>query len=1113
MSSDKSPLDLDAAPQSLSRGMRVSGVISRHPGAILGALVVVTFALGWPMLLWDPDATASQSPDTEISVTQELAAERFADDVFRYLVLVEPQADDILDRGPLLALHENGAALRQNPEISPFLVELRDPTLGIDVPGMWTIADAIDRLLLQVGVADGLAGASEEQVDDAVAALLGQADPLDWGLASQTEQDAAGVWHSPAVFVSIAADNESLGGGGFLVTIGTNDLEKEEFARDLQSAVAGDGAQLAAWAVAADVNLTSNEQGEMAGPFIGMTIAAVLLIVGLAFRSYWAVAVAGAALAMLMVWLRGGSNLVGLKSDQLLSTILPISMISFGIDSAFHGIGRVREERRRGLGSRSAFVVGLGAVLAALALAASSDASAFLANTSAGIESVVQFGIAAALATVAAFFLLGIGTPLVVSLIEGEIGNRPITRFGTIGEMVLALMAASLATGTVLLLVFVSAELGLALLALYLVVAIGLPFLLARRRPGSIEVQPRSAAGSARLGRTVAAAASRPWLVLALAAVVTTAAAWSAVRLEVTFDVRDFFSPESDFVVALDKTAEYLGDQGGEPAVVYVETDLTSSSGLDSIAAFVDSVDASGNNPLARDASGVTVVNPGVLGVFEDNTDPLQFDRSADLAAFYKTALANGVTDSSGTLVWTPNAVGTVLWREGDDYATLLTYQIPDTRDQANVVLARELLEPLAEELELSLQRVDPDSRVVVTGSAVYRDDQLEAVRRAMLLALPIAVVACFALAGAFMRSIRYALVTIIPILLVVTWLYGLMYQAGYSINVVTSIISAVSIGIGIDFSTHFAMRFREELARGASKAHAVAAAGTGTGAALAGSAVTSIAGFGILAFAPMPMFSTYGILTATMIALALIASLYVLPSLLVVASPGDATQARARVAGEVVDLRAGRDPAVRVGLARDLSDGMVGLILAALEDKLRTGSVTVRTVPGAEAPGLVANGNLDVGLVARWPGGVVPSEPGVEQMQIAREELVAVGVGPRTGDAAAPVESLAHSLLIAGPHPESEGGVISMFAQLAGSPVLAHTVADVAIGVRLASITGGAMILPRSMAHGMALSALPIDPPAAVDTVLIATRRRSADSEVFDLVATLNEALATDPT
>ena len=57
--------------------------------------------------------------------------------------------------------------------------------------------------------------------------------------------------------------------------------------------------------------------------------------------------------------------------------------------------------------------------------------------------------------------------------------------------------------------------------------------------------------------------------------------------------------------------------------------------------------------------------------------------------------------------------------------------------------------------------------------------------------------------------------------------------------------------------------------------------AAAGTGIALIASAVSSIIGFGIMGFAPMPMFSSYGILTATMILMAAVASLLVLPSLL----------------------------------------------------------------------------------------------------------------------------------------------------------------------------------------------------------------------------------------
>lgn len=82
--------------------------------------------------------------------------------------------------------------------------------------------------------------------------------------------------------------------------------------------------------------------------------------------------------------------------------------------------------------------------------------------------------------------------------------------------------------------------------------------------------------------------------------------------------------------------------------------------------------------------------------------------------------------------------------------------------------------------------------------------------------------------------------------------------------------------------------RFREELRRSRSSAEAARRAARGTGVALAASAASSIGGFAVMGFAPMPLFSSYGILTAIMIALALTASILVLPALLTLVSTGD---------------------------------------------------------------------------------------------------------------------------------------------------------------------------------------------------------------------------------
>ena len=68
-------------------------------------------------------------------------------------------------------------------------------------------------------------------------------------------------------------------------------------------------------------------------------------------------------------------------------------------------------------------------------------------------------------------------------------------------------------------------------------------------------------------------------------------------------------------------------------------------------------------------------------------------------------------------------------------------------------------------------------------------------------------------------------------------------------------------------------------------------AAGAGTGAALFASALSSIVGFAIMALAPMPMFATYGFLTAIMIVMALLATLAVLPGLLMLVTRVDSDE------------------------------------------------------------------------------------------------------------------------------------------------------------------------------------------------------------------------------
>jgi predicted RND superfamily exporter protein len=259
-------------------------------------------------------------------------------------------------------------------------------------------------------------------------------------------------------------------------------------------------------------------------------------------------------------------------------------------------------------------------------------------------------------------------------------------------------------------------------------------------------------------------------------------------------------------------------------------------------------------------------------------------DDQAGQRAVLEYAAGKGVPLDEDELALTAAQVSEIIDYPGEAgvQTTIFVLGIPGTRRQEVVTAARDAL---VADLAI-FDETDAISVASLTGSPFTRQVQLEATTDALQTSIPIAAIGAFLLVLLVMRSVPYAVVTVIPIGLVVAWLYAIMYVGGFAFNFVTATIGAVSIGVGIDFSIHMTERFREELGRAPSRASALAQATRGTGVALAASAASSIVGFLILGLAPMPLFSSYGFLTAIMIALALAASLIVLPSLLMLVTP-----------------------------------------------------------------------------------------------------------------------------------------------------------------------------------------------------------------------------------
>lgn len=121
------------------------------------------------------------------------------------------------------------------------------------------------------------------------------------------------------------------------------------------------------------------------------------------------------------------------------------------------------------------------------------------------------------------------------------------------------------------------------------------------------------------------------------------------------------------------------------------------------------------------------------------------------------------------------------------------------------------------------------------------------------------------------------------PLLMSLTWTFGLVEMTYGALNIMTATLGLVLFGLGIDFGIHFYARYVEERGKGQSVEDAVLRTFMTTGQAITVVAITTAAAFFVLMSADFRGFSQFGFTAGMGTTFALAAMLVVLPALLVV--------------------------------------------------------------------------------------------------------------------------------------------------------------------------------------------------------------------------------------
>ncbi len=136
------------------------------------------------------------------------------------------------------------------------------------------------------------------------------------------------------------------------------------------------------------------------------------------------------------------------------------------------------------------------------------------------------------------------------------------------------------------------------------------------------------------------------------------------------------------------------------------------------------------------------------------------------------------------------------------------------------------------------------------------------------------------------LRSWRLGLLSMIPNCGPVLIGLGGMSAVGIPLDPGTVMVGSICLGLVVDDSAHFLTRLRRELRAGADLEAAISGAMHGTARALISTTVVLTVGFGLFALASFAPNRNFGLISAAIVMLALVADLVVLPAILVLIRP-----------------------------------------------------------------------------------------------------------------------------------------------------------------------------------------------------------------------------------
>ncbi len=247
-----------------------------------------------------------------------------------------------------------------------------------------------------------------------------------------------------------------------------------------------------------------------------------------------------------------------------------------------------------------------------------------------------------------------------------------------------------------------------------------------------------------------------------------------------------------------------------------------------------------------------------------------------------------------------------------------------------------------------------PTHMLTPTGKVILLNNTTDNIVWGQIQSITLALLVIFCVMSILFLSAKVGFIAMLPNVLPILTFFGVMGWVGIELNIGTSIIAAIAIGMAVDSTIHYVAKFNSDIKESGDQESAIKSALATVGRPIVYTSLALACGFIGVCFSTFVPLQNFGFLSAVTLAIAAVSNLVFLPALL--------ATTRIVTIWDLLFVKLGHDPHKTIPLLKGLrrSQARIAVLMGHLVE-LPEGSVVVKQGTLGEEMYVILRGSAEV--------------------------------------------------------------------------------------------------------------------------------------------------------